>query len=829
MDRRNGGTMRRLPFVVVTLAALGAVACTDSATDPGGTLSLALSLNAAAGGSDAAFDKADELAVRLLDGTAVVFEQVYAFSSSGSDVTIDAPIDRSLADRQLTLEAYLRWQGADLFQGIGRVTPRAGGAETVSITLTAIPESILIEEPTPLTEFGATQQLHAAAILATGDTARDVTVTWSLLDPGVITLTVAGIATAKAEGTARVEAHAGQLSAEATILVRRAVASIGLSTTALSLGVGAAQPVEAFALATNGDELSGRTITWTSDDPTVADVAPQDPAASEGSVAVVTGRMPGSTTIRAVSEGREGTVPVTVVNTPVALVPILPLRANLQIGGTTTFTAMPADDAGNPLTGRPITWTIADPSIAEVSGTGTTVTVTGRAPGKTTLIAKSEDRTGLVTVGVAAAGPLPLAWARANQPGSTTDYGPEGVNLAGGGMGVGKEATGLYFLTFDGIGLGTLGTHFTAYVAAEASGGVTGLTQPEASCYVYDMYTDAPLGLGVECVDAVTRSPVDAPFTAVVVGDGVLGGGGAPGQQSWFSMHYDPQASGKPYSPLADFSWNSAGAAMTVVPTSTGVIHRPGVTMRTPFATFVSRIGQPGVDDCVIQSVAATEVEVGCYGLTGGALDLYHFVMGLEKGRPGTDWGLINIDPSCTRAGPASTTVELDPLDPASANVLTSVASTTPAEIEFVNDACESVTLYWIDYNGVHQDYGTLQPGQTAIQGTYVTHPWFVVGRQSGSLAVFQPVPGRAVARIRPMSSSTGPIDFTRLGAGKYQVVFEGSGGTGPPAILLSPIAGGFASCSQRVTGFAPVTVEIGCWGPNRQFQDQRFSLAYLR
>ncbi len=821
--------MKRLALAVVALATLGAFGCTDSATDPGGTLSLALSLNAAAGGSDAAFDKADRLAVRLLDGDAVVFEREYAFSSSGSDVTIDAPIDRSLAGRLLTLEAYLRWQGADLFQGIGRVTPRSGGTETVSITLTPIPESLLIEEPSPLTEFGATQQLHAAAILATGDTARDIAVTWTLLDPGVITLTVTGIATAKVEGTARVEAHAGQLSAETMVVVRRAVASIGLSTNVLSLGVGAVQAVEAFALATNGDELSGRTITWASDDPTVADVAPQDPAASEGSVAVVTGRNPGSTTIRAISEGREGTVSVTVVNTPVALVPIMPLRANLQIGGTTTFTAMPADDAGNPLTGRAITWTIADPSIAEVSGTGTTVTVTGRAPGITTLIAKSEDRTGLVTVGVAAAGPLPMAWARANQPGSTTEYAPEGVNLSGGGMGVGKETTGFYGVTFDGIGLGALGTHFTAYAVAEASGSLAGLSQPEASCYVYDMYTVAPLGLGVECVDAITRNPVDVPFTAVVVGDGVLGGGGAPGQRSWFSMHYDPQSSGKPYSPLADFSWNSAGAAMSVVPTSTGVIHRPGVTMRTPFAAFVSRLGQPGLDDCAIQSLAATEVQVGCYGLTGGPVDLYHFVMGLEKGRPGTDWGLVNIDPSCTKPGPASTTVELDPLDPASATVLTSVASTTPAEIEFVNDACESVTLYWIDYDGVHQNYGTLLPGQIAIQGTYVTHPWLVVGQQSGSLAVFQPVPGRAVARIRPMSSSTGPIDVTRLGAGRYQVVFEGSAGTGPPAVLVSPIASGFASCSQRVTAFTPVTVEIGCWGPNRQFQDQRFSLAYLR
>jgi uncharacterized protein YjdB len=824
--------MKRLVFVVVTLATLGALACTDSATDPGGTLRLALSLNAAAGGSDAAFDKADQLAIRLLDGNDVVFEQDYAFSSSGGDVTIDAPIDRSLAGRVLTLEAFLRWQSQDLFQGSGRVTPRAGGAEVVSITLVPIPAALLIEEPSTLTEFGATLQLHAAAILATGDTARDLTVTWSLLDPDVITLSTGGVATAKADGTARVEAHAGALTAQATVEVRRAVASIGLSTNALSLGVGVARPVEAFVLASNGDELSGRTVSWTSDDPTVADVAPQGPGpvvTADGVVAVVTGRSPGSTTIRAASEGREGTVSVTVVNTPVALVPISPLRTSIVVGGTTTFTAMPEDDAGNPLPGRAINWSSSDPSIAEVSGSGATVTVTGRAPGFTALIATSEGRTGLVTVGVAASGPVPLAWARAHKPGSTIEYAPEGVNLAGGGMAVGTEAQGLYFLDFDNLGIGALGTHFTAYVTAESSGGLAGLGRPEASCYVYDVYTDVPFGLGVECVDAASRNPVDVPFTAVVVGDGALGGAGAPGQRSWFSLHSNPLKNGVPYTPLPDFSWNSAGAPMTVVPTTSGVVHRPGVTMRPPFATFVARIGQPGVDDCLIQSVAATEVDVGCYGISGTQVDLYHFVMGLERGRPGTEWGLVNVDPSCPLSGPASTTVELDALDPAAAGVLTSVASTTEAEVEFVNDACEDVQIYWIDYTGARQDYGTLAPGKSYIQGTFVTHPWYVIGRRSGALAVFQPMPGRAVARIRPMSSSTGPVDVTRIAAGKYRVVFEGSTGTGPPAVLVSPMGSGFASCSQRVTAFAPVTVEVGCWGASGQFQDLRFSLAYLR
>jgi len=692
-----------------------------------------------------------------------------------------------------------------------------------------VPVSILIEDPAPLTELGATLQLRASALFATGDSARDVAVTWSLVDPDVITLTAAGVATAKAEGTARVQARAGSFSAEATVEVRRAVASIGLSTTTLGLGVGASQPVEAFVLAGNGDELSGRTVAWSSDDPTIADVAPQglEPGAlAEGSVAVVTGRMPGVTTIRVTSEGREATIAVTVVNAPVALVTISPLRANITVGGTTTFTAMPTDDAGNPLTGRSITWSSADPSVAVVSGTGTTVTVTGKGPGTTTLLATSEGRTGLVVVGVAAA-TAPLAWARVQVVSGS--FSANGSNLSGGAIDAVSEVTGLTNLQFDGLGIGGLGSRFTAYVAAEGSPGLQSQTQPGASCYISDMSTSVPLAGDVMCVDAVTRSSVDASFTIVVVGDGALGGAASPGQRAFFSLASGAQGT-KPYIPVPDFSWNSAGGAMQIIPTANGTIHRHGETLRSPFAVFAARLGQPGADDCTIQSAAATEVNVGCYNLVGGPVQPPHFALGFERGRPGTDWGLINIDPTCVKAGPASTTVELDALDPAAASVVRSVASTTRADVEFVNDSCERVQLYWIDYDGVLQDYGTLAPGQIHVQTTFVTHPWLAVGLQTAArLAVFQPKQGLAVARIRQTSSSTGPIGYTRLGAGKYEVVFKGSSGSAPPAILLSPMTTGFASCSQRVTALAPVTIEVGCWGPGRQFQDQRFALAYLR
>ncbi len=88
---------------------------------------------------------------------------------------------------------------------------------------------------------------------------------------------------------------------------------------------------------------------------------------------------------------------------PVASVPVSPGSAVVVIGDVLHLTATPRDPAGKPLTGRPVTWTSSDPSVAIVSNSGV---VTAVGEGSATITATSEGQRGTATVTVQR--PLPL-------------------------------------------------------------------------------------------------------------------------------------------------------------------------------------------------------------------------------------------------------------------------------------------------------------------------------------------------------------------------------------------------------------------------------------
>ena len=88
---------------------------------------------------------------------------------------------------------------------------------------------------------------------------------------------------------------------------------------------------------------------------------------------------------------------------PVASVPVSPGSAVVVIGDLLHLTATPRDPAGKPLTGRPVTWTSSDPSVAIVSNSGV---VTAVGEGSATITATSEGQRGTATVTVQR--PLPL-------------------------------------------------------------------------------------------------------------------------------------------------------------------------------------------------------------------------------------------------------------------------------------------------------------------------------------------------------------------------------------------------------------------------------------
>jgi len=202
-----------------------------------------------------------------------------------------------------------------------------------------------------------------------------------------------------ASGSAVISAKSGGQTGFATINVATvAVASIDISPSNPSVAVGDQITLTATPKDANGNALSGRSVEWFSNNESVATVS-----SSGATTAVLTAKATGQATITATSEGKNGTTTVTVVQAPVASVTVAPDTATIQAGASTQLTATTKDAHGNTLTGRTVTWTSSNPSVATVDQSGK---VTGVAAGSATITATSEGKSGSTVVTVT---PAPVA------------------------------------------------------------------------------------------------------------------------------------------------------------------------------------------------------------------------------------------------------------------------------------------------------------------------------------------------------------------------------------------------------------------------------------
>ena len=169
------------------------------------------------------------------------------------------------------------------------------------------------------------------------------------------------------------------------------VATVTIDPASATIAPGATSQFSAITRDASGNLLTGRTITWSSSNSSVASVS------TTGLAAGVTPG--GPVTITATSEGKSGSAQVT-VQAPVATITIEPATVSLTPGGTAQLTPILKDASGNVLAGRIITWSSSNSTVAAVSTTGL---VTGAAPGgPVTITATSEGRTGAAQVTVQA-------------------------------------------------------------------------------------------------------------------------------------------------------------------------------------------------------------------------------------------------------------------------------------------------------------------------------------------------------------------------------------------------------------------------------------------
>jgi len=239
----------------------------------------------------------------------------------------------------------------------------------------------------------------AVGFTATGDSA-DISVTWSATS-GNVTASTSGKRHYGHYQNASCGAHKlaatstpANLSDTATVTVSGCnvpVATVTLSPTAINLQIGQTSQLTVTLKDANGNVLTGRTVTWSSDNGSVATVS--------GS-GLVTAAGVGTATITATSEGKSGTASVTVSSVPVAAVTVSPATASLMAGQTVQLTATLKDANGNILTGRPVTWSSNTTGVATVNSTGL---VTAKVAGTATITATSEGRSGTSAVTVTGA------------------------------------------------------------------------------------------------------------------------------------------------------------------------------------------------------------------------------------------------------------------------------------------------------------------------------------------------------------------------------------------------------------------------------------------
>ena len=198
------------------------------------------------------------------------------------------------------------------------------------------------------------------------------------------------------------------------------VASVTVSPASASVDAGGTQQLAATTKDADGNVLTGRVVTWTSSNSAIATV--------NGSGLVTGVAAGGPVTISATSEGKVGAASITVTTVAVASVVVTPANSIVALGFPAALAATVKDASGNVLTGRPITWSSSDASVASVSATGI---VTGVAIGTATITATSGGQSGTATVTVpslAMSGPLRVS---AQNPRYFTDASGRAILLSG--------------------------------------------------------------------------------------------------------------------------------------------------------------------------------------------------------------------------------------------------------------------------------------------------------------------------------------------------------------------------------------------------------------
>ena len=185
------------------------------------------------------------------------------------------------------------------------------GTGAVTVTAVTVPvASVTVSPASASVPTGQTVQLTATTKDANGNPLTGRTVTWASSNTSVGTVSSSGLVTGVAAGSATITATSEGKSGTSAVTVTAVTVPVATVTVSpASATVFASQTLQLAATTkdASGNILTGRTITWASNNISVATV---------GSNGLVSGLVAGSATITATSEGKSGTSAITVSAPP---------------------------------------------------------------------------------------------------------------------------------------------------------------------------------------------------------------------------------------------------------------------------------------------------------------------------------------------------------------------------------------------------------------------------------------------------------------------------------------------------------------------------------
>jgi uncharacterized protein YjdB len=448
---------------------------------------------------------------------------------------------------------------------------------------------------------GTTTQATATARDSSGDLITGLPVTWGTSDATVATVSSSGVVTGVATGTATITAASSGVTGTASVTVSGSapatVATVSVALGAQSVAAGSTTQATATARDAAGHVLTGRAVSWTTSNSSIATV--------DAVTGVVTAVNAGAVLVTAACEGQTGNATLVVTSAPanpgnpgnpppppppaaVSTVGVSVGTSTIVVGGSTQASALTKDASGNILVGRTIVWSTSDATVATVSSTGL---VTGTGAGSATITAASEGKSGSTTLTVT---PVPVAAVTVSLGTSSIGIGSTTQAAATARDAAGNVLTGRTV---------TWSSSNVAVARVSAAGIVTGINTGSA--------TITATSEGKSGTATVTVTPATVASVTVSVAASTLAVGATTQATAT-----PKDASGNTLTGRT-IAWTTSDASIATV-SSTGIVTATGVGSASITATIEGKSGTRAITVTPV-SVASVTVSLAASSIVSGA------------------------------------------------------------------------------------------------------------------------------------------------------------------------------------------------------------------